>query len=243
MNINDTLNNIWSQDYINNLPEFIKERGFAFSENKVQKDILITGINPSFRQKDKIDLRSFNFQQTVINPKWDIYWSPLKDIIFDPGKNIDLRIQSSYLDIFYFKEKDQKKIKNEIIISNEGVRFLAEQLVVTQYIIEEIISPKIIIVKNRESAAYWGKFAEKGIIWMGYQFDFIQSYECGELYKITGLINSIERVSPDIKETKLMNSYILFSQHINQFTKKEKRPTAIFLSELLQKQKHSLSEK
>ncbi len=240
MNISEHLNNIWSQDYIRNLPQFIAERGYLFSENKVQKDILITGINPSFRENDKqIDFRSFDFQQTVIDKKWDNYWSPLRNIVYDPENNIDLRIQSSYLDIFYFREKEQKKIRKEILKSSEGVRFLAEQLVVSQYVIEEIISPKIIIVKNRESAAYWGKFAEKGIIWMGYQLDFIQNCACGELYKITGLNNSIERVSPDIKDTKLLNTLILFSQHINQYTKKEKRPTASFLYELLQKQKHT----
>ncbi|WCC46231.1 hypothetical protein [Tenacibaculum finnmarkense] len=235
MNTKEKLNNLWSKDFINQLPNFIKERGFVFSENNSQKDILITGINPSFRKDAELGNFGFDFQLTLKEEKYDNYWNPLKKIVFDPENSIDLRDKSAYLDIFYFREKEQNKLKKEILKNNNGIRFLVEQLKITQQTIENDIKPKLIIVKNKESAAYWGKLLEKGIIWMGYQLNFVQSYMCGDLYKISGFLESNERISSEITETNLKGSLILFTEHISQYTKKEKRPTAVLINELLKK--------
>jgi len=235
MIIREMLNSIWGQDYINRLPEFVKERGFVYSINSSQKDILITGINPSFRKDADLISSGFDFQNTLRDEKWDNYWSPIIKIVYDRDNNVDLKRRSAYLDIFYFREKEQKELKNGILKSPTGVRFLVDQLKITQYVIEEIIKPKVIVVKNKESAAYWGKLAEQGIVWMGYQLDYIQSLVCGEIYKISGLLNSKERIAPELNDTNLKGSFILFSQHINQYTKTEKRPTAVLLNKLLEK--------
>lgn len=114
-----------------------------------------------------------------------------------------------------------------------GIHFLVDQLQITQKLIEEVIKPKVIIVKNRESAAYWGKLADKGLIWMGYSFKLIESYEYGDLYKIDGLLESKERICQDIKTTNLKGTMVLFSQHINQYTKREKRPTVEAINNIL----------
>ena len=45
MNIEKGLAEIWNSEYIDTLPKFIKERGFCYSINEKQKDIL---INVSF---------------------------------------------------------------------------------------------------------------------------------------------------------------------------------------------------
>lgn len=235
MNIQENLNKLWSNDYINELPDFIKKRGFVYSENNTQRDILITGINPSFRKDAESGNFGFDFQLTLKEEKYDNYWSPLKKMVFDPLNTIDLRKKSAYLDIFYFREKEQIRLKKEILKNTRGIHFLVEQLQITQQTIENNIKPKLIIVKNKESAAYWGKLSEKGIIWMGYKFEFVQSYSCGNLYKISGLIDSNERILSEITETNIKGSLVLFTEHINQYTKKEKRPTAVFINELLQK--------
>lgn len=60
---------------------------------------------------------------------------------------------------------------------------------------------------------------------MGYDLQFIKQTNTGDLYRITGLLNSSQRIAPEIKETNIKDSLILFSQHINQFTPSEKRPT------------------
>ena len=97
----------------------------------------------------------------------------------------------------------------------------------------DVIKPKLIIIKNKESVAYFGKMANEGIIWMGYEFEFIENLFCGELYKITGLINSTERIAPELSQTNLVNTLVLFTQHINQYMPKEKRPTPIAISTIL----------
>lgn len=154
-------------------------------------------------------------------------------MVYD-STSFDLRERTAYLDIFYFRERNQKILKDEILKRNFGISFIIDQLRVTQKTIEEIIQPKVIIVKNKESAAYWGKYADKGLIWMGYQLEKIELFDCGELYRINGFIDNPERINKEFSETKLKNSLILFSQHINQYTKREKRPTAIFINGLLE---------
>lgn len=231
MNIKERLLEIWSQDYINTLPSLIKDRGFDYSENQEQKDILITGINPSFNSEEPVN-NSFNFSDIIFDrvPKTQ-YWQPLKKMIYDA--DIDLREKTAYTDMFYFREKEQNFLNKYILSNPNGIKFIVDQVNLTQHIIEDIIKPKVIIVANKESSAYWGKLTEEGIIWMGYKLEFVQNMVCGELYRITGLLESNERIGPEFSETNLKHSFILFSQHINQYTASEKRPTANSIKVLL----------
>lgn len=235
MNLNENLKTLWDKEYIQELPEFIKNRGFVFSENNSEKDILITGINPSFREEiDQIAKHpGYSLKHALDNCKKDNYWRPINKMLFNESTNLDLRNQTAYVDIFYFREMSQQKIKKELLKNPMGIHFLVDQLQITQKLIEEVIKPKVIIVKNRESAAYWGKHADKGLIWMGYSFKLIESYEYGDLYIIEGLLDSNERICQDIKTTNLKGTLVLFSQHINQYTKREKRPTVEAINNIL----------
>jgi hypothetical protein len=87
-------------------------------------------------------------------------------------------------------------------------------------------------VKNKESWAYWGKI--EGYVWMGYEFEKVRDYPCGELCKIMGLQKN-DRIAPEIEETCLKDSFVLFSRHINQFTKREERPNSELLYNILNK--------
>lgn len=231
MKIQKKLLKIWNKNYMNELPEIIKERGFNYSINYESKDILITGINPSFRKGEHNGNECFDFKIIAKDIKYDKYWTSLKKIVLD--EHIDLINNTAYLDIFYFRERDQKFLTRNILSNPAGLSFVAEQLNLTQHVIEDIIKPKVIIVKNKESATYWGKYADKGILWMGYDLDYLEYTAFGELYKIKGLVNSNDRIASEIKKTNLENSLILFTVHINQYTKKEKRPTPSFINELL----------
>lgn len=233
MNTKEKLINLWESQYINELPSFIKERGFVLSENNVQKDILITGINPSFRKDAENGYYSFDFQETLKDLKYDNYWGPIKKMLFDIDSSIDLRNKTAYLDIFYFREKEQIRLKNEILKNEFGIKFLADQLSITQTTIENIIKPKLIIVKNKESGAYWGRNFNNGIFWMGYKLEFIENSIYGDIYRIKGFEENNQRINNNIKETKLFDSLILFTEHISQYTKKEKKLTALFLNSLL----------
>ncbi len=154
-------------------------------------------------------------------------------MLHSPTEQIDLRGKSAYLDLFYFREMNQQYLQKQLLPLTEGVAFVADQLNLTQHILEKVIKPKVIFVKNRESSGYWGKLREQNIIWLGYDFEKLGSHPCGELYKIKGLIDSNQRISPEIMETNLRNTLLLFSQHITRFMQKDKKPTAQFIEQLL----------
>lgn len=228
----EELENIWSKYYINLLPESIKERGFNYSVNEESKDILITGINPSFRIDAENGNCNFDLKIIAKDEKYDRYWSSLIKIVLDKELNIDFISKTAYLDIFYFRETNQNFLKNKLLKSSEGLNFVIDQIKLTQKVIETIIKPKLIIVKNKEASAYWGKFADKGIYWMGYKLELLKTLESGELYKIIGLVDSVERVLPELKNTNLENSLIFFTQHF-QYAPKLKRPNAMIINEFL----------
>ena len=224
MNITQRLDEIWSQAYIKSLPSEL-QRGYRFCDNKERKSFLITGINPSFRKGSSIGSKPFYID--FFDNSHDNYFSPIKKMLFDEEASIDLRNDTAYADLFYFREKNQNFLQKQLLTTENGIRFIVDQLNLTQHIIEDIIQPKVIVVKNKESWAYWGKLFEQfGWVWMGYKFEFIQNIECGKLFKIIGLIDSDDRIAPEIKETNLIGSVVLFTQHMNQYTPREKRPTA-----------------
>ena len=233
MDIDKKLSEIWHKYQFSELPKTILERGYNYSINENSRDILVTGINPSYRRGEINGNCCYDFNLILQNSKYDTYWTSLKKMLFD--ENINLLNRTAYLDIFYYREKKQLILTKEILPSAVGLSFISDQLNLTQKIIENIIKPKVIIVKNKESGVYWGKLANKGIFWMGYDLEFLEKTIYGELYKIKGIIETANRICPEIINTNLENSLILFSVHINHFTPKEKRPTSIFINELLQR--------
>lgn len=223
MNVESELNKIWAKNYSKNFPQFLIERGYVFAQNTSQKDILISGINPSFRKGDVNNRFGFDFQNTLHNEKYDNYWGPIKKMLLNENSTIDLRKESAYLDILYFREQKQSLLNNVILKTEDGLKFIADQINLSQRIIEEIIKPKVIIIKNKESHAYWGKYSQEGIFWMGYDFEYVENLYCGCLYKIKGLHNTSERIGNEILKTNLEGTVVLFSTHINQYTPKTKR--------------------
>jgi hypothetical protein len=231
MNTEKRLSEIWNEDYINSLPSLVKDRGYMFADN-VQKDILITGFNPSYREGEPTGVFHGPISEIWYKEKYDNYWGPIKKMIND--ENVDLRERTDYLDIFYFREQEQRFLNDKILGSPNGIRFVVDQLNLTMHIIEEIVKPKLLIIKNKESWAYFGKlFNEKGWVWMGYQFEHIQDMACGELCRIKGLLNSEKRIAPEIQQTNLIGSFVLFTKHINQYTAVNERPTPQLFKSIL----------
>lgn len=64
-------------------------------------------------------------------------------------------------------------------------------------------------VVNKESATYWGKLANDGVIWMGY-VQFVKSLKTGDLYRVIWLLDSSQRIGPEFTETHIKDSLILF---------------------------------
>lgn len=235
MDIEQCLEEIWKSNQTTDVPKYLIERRFVYARNADQKDILITGINPSFRKGDSNGSFGFDFAQTLTSPKNDVYWTPVKRMLHDDSAGIDLRNQSAYLDIMFFRERHQTVLSKQILKTEDGVRFIAQQINLSQHIVEEVIQPKVIVVKNTGSHAYWGRYSDKGVFWMGYALDFIEHTYSGDLFRITGLHDHPERVAPEIEKSNLINTKVLFSHHITRWTPKEKRLKCTTLSEILGK--------
>lgn len=258
INIDRRIKEIWQSPYMSDLPNWVKERGYIYADPVPQRDILITGINPSFREGDEEQLanshgpsknnfdpekwRNDKLKRGKKGIRWDTYWGPMYKMLSDD--KINLLDRFDYLDIFHFREQDQSKLSKEILMSGKednegGKRFIADELNLTQHIIEDIIQPRLIVVKNKESWAYWGKLNDEGLIWMGYEFEKIKDYIPGELelHRITGLIDSDKRIAQEFnsENTCLKGCYVLFAKHINQYVSNEKRPTAEMLNNILNK--------
>lgn len=231
MDTGKLLAEIWGKPYMEVLPDFVKKRGYAYAST-TQNDILIAGFNPSFRAEDRPGAMQYDVKRVLYDTRHDNYWSPIRRMLSDA--NIDLRDKTGYLDIFYFREQKQTALKREILSTPEGVRFVADQLNVTQHILEEVARPKLLVVKNKEAAAYFGILHEQhGWVWMGYEVRPVDALNCGKLYRITGLIDSECRIAPEIRTSNLVNTLVLLVPHINQYVARDKRPTPKLLNDLL----------
>ena len=101
MDIGKRLAEIWNEEYIASLPNEIISRGYTYADN-VQSEILVTGINPSFRNNEDSGIIHGPIKEIWYGQQYDNYWSPVKKMLFD--EDIDLRDKSDYLDIFYIKD-------------------------------------------------------------------------------------------------------------------------------------------
>ncbi len=85
MDIKKRLDEIWGADYLNALsPEAktVLERGYVFYNNEERKDLLITGINPSFREEESKGRLGFNTTKLLEREaKHDVYWSPIRKML------------------------------------------------------------------------------------------------------------------------------------------------------------------
>ena len=205
-------------------------RGFCYSEVS-RRDILVMGINPSFRQQENETVKnckclSFKYDNVKSN---DRYFRQIRNFV----GNLDNK--TDYLDVFNYRETVQKKVFT-FLNDKTGVKFLAENLLITQLQIEQVVKPKLIIVKNKDAWMFWGRYAAENqyenCIWMGYILQKVKDTDCGEVYQIKGLIDNRQRVGYDcLKETQLIGTLILFTKHY-QYCKAAERPTAAIIQEL-----------
>lgn len=210
----------------------ILNRGMVWAENNCQgTEILVTGINPSFRIGCSSESFGFEYQEV----QHDRYFSDIKKKLL--GDNLNNK--AGYLDLFAVRETVQNRM-SKFIKNPVGLSFVAEHLAITQKEIERL-HPQLIIVKNKGSWMFWGLDAKQTAdkwtnVWMGYTFDQIPGYEdvAGRPWKvrqITGFLDTSDRVGKDIKETCLIGTVVLFTCHL-QYLKNENRPTIEMVRQL-----------
>lgn len=177
----------------------IMGRGFAACYIEKQKDILLLGFNPQvgITESDRIYLFPFRFQG---------YWGDINKMIKSPG--LDLKSNTQYLDLFAFRESDQEVAIKEVIQNPALFPYVVEQVSLTQEFIETIVIPRVIVVKDKASWAFFGKLPQ--FTWMGYSFEHFKDTPCGEVCKITGFTTKKDRINKQIEHTSLEGTRVLF---------------------------------
>lgn len=224
INVERKLNEIWASyhdnctDPKNIIP--VLDRGFVYSK-KMEGEILITGINPSWNEKQK-EPRIFGFDFPPPDEKKHGYYTKLLNVV----KRACPKTPLCYTDLFYFRENNQRFINKFLKDNPHGVIFLTKQLELTQLRIEGAKS-KLILVFNQGTHDFWGKNAKQNEtnnsysnVWMGYEFDRkITVGQGGELCRITGMVNSTDPVSKSIINTNLTGTFVYFSKYLGRINR------------------------
>ena len=144
----------------------IIERGFVCSQIKKGK-VLFVGINPSYPIGSKVESFQYDIDNAVT--EYPRHYSKFPELI----KDTEFSESWSYIDLFQFRETDQKKVAG---FAKNDPQFLVSQLRLTHKIICEI-KPKLIIVCNSGASDFFGINKWKNTkgwlnVWLGYDFEF-----------------------------------------------------------------------
>lgn len=175
----------------------IMKRGYNICRNTTQKDILIVGYNPSFNKSESIGNQ----------PPYELPDNPLlNQLLVSP--TTDLRSKAAYIDLFSFRESDHAKANQQVVLNPQMFSYVVEQVCLTQNMIEELIRPKLIIVLNQDSWAYFGKLPE--FTWMGYRFlSYPKTINC-EIWRIVDYSKKPDRINIEREQTNIKNSLAIF---------------------------------
>lgn len=142
---------------------------------KDDKVVLLTGINPSYKENDKPESYSFCFSSAKDEGKSRYWYKKHKQFGATKESNGDLLTDHiAYLDLFPFRETKQPLFEK---VFQEFNDFRYDILSVTQKVIHEL-TPKLIIHANKSSLYYWGLNFDnlqddKTNPWLGYHFEII----------------------------------------------------------------------
>ena len=215
--LNDKISQIFEEAKLNikdpNLKSIV-DRNFVSSIIDMKADVLICGINPSFRAIET-NLNSYSFDFNHLEN--DRYFGKFHDLV----KVHKDKLAFTYTDMFYQRHTEQKEIAG-FYSEKEGIEFLCRQLIVTQEMVEQL-KPKLILVFNKQAANFWGlNYQDRenimGNVWLGYEFE---NTEIENLYRITGLLESKERLNSGLKATNLIGTLVYFSKFISYRTDKK----------------------
>lgn len=176
-----------------------------------QSDILFFGINPSYNG-EKANKIAYPIEGAV--NAYRRYFGPFADLVAEAGSEITW----TYMDLFYYRQTKQIGLES-LLKKNDGLRFLCDQLILTQQILEWA-QPKVIAVCNARAADFFGvnSTGPEDNVWMGYDFKFDQKIG---LHRISGLLDG--RVNPDLKTTTLIGTPVCFTPtltYMGQLSKK-----------------------
>ena len=177
----------------------IMGRGFSACDIEKQKDFLVLGFNP---QAGISESNSVYF----VPISFSGYWGVINKMI--SSRDLDLRQNAQYLDLFAFRESNQEAAIRDVIQNPALFPYVVEQVCLSQELIETIVMPKVIVIKDKTSWAFFGKLPQ--FTWMGYTFDHFMDSPYGEVCTITGFTNKKDRINKCIVQTALEGTRVLF---------------------------------
>ena len=181
-------NKIWN-DYSNANFAEILERGFVFQYDKdeINHDLLFIGINPAYKLGDPSVKESYS--KYIDFPYFKAFNSIISRLDVDYNRDVTW----THIDLFVFRETNQKYIETNLLKSNEGISFLVKQLELAKKRIE-FLNPKIIIVSNALARLFFGKdfnkYGNNENKWMGYEFIFDTKIGTDKIISISSLDNT-----------------------------------------------------
>ena len=180
----------------------IMKRGYKICQNITQKDILIVGYNPKYNTDNSIDnLSIYPLPEDAI----------INQLLVSPQKN--LRYKTAYIDLFSFQESDHQIANQQIVLNPQLFGYVVEQICLTQNMIEEIIKPKLIIILNQDSWAYFGKLPQ--FTWMGYHYQSLGQIQNHEVCRISDYTDNNDRINREREHTNLKGTCVLFLSENN----------------------------
>ncbi|MCG8203234.1 hypothetical protein G1L01_11450 [Tenacibaculum finnmarkense] len=188
----------------------IIERGFVCSKIKKEK-VLFVGINPSFTSDAKVESYQYDIDNAV--KEYPRHYAKFTKLI----ENTDYQNNWTYVDLFQFRETNQKRIVDLIKFDPQ---FLVSQLRLTHKIICEI-NPEFIIVCNSGASDFfginkWKKSNGWQNVWFGYDFEFDENLGID-------IIKSKNKESILTSENQLLGTPVLFTSTLTYMSRFDKR--------------------
>lgn len=183
----------------------ILERGFQICETRGHKDILIMKLCSNDATGNGYSGQAVYQFPTIIDFSSD--WKVEMDMLV--GQGFNLLSASTSLNLFSCKEYINPLV-NDIIRNPRTFNYVVDQVRVTQNFIEDIITPKVIVVLNKEVEAFFGHV--KKLTWMGYTFRPVGDINGLEVLEITGFSDARDRLAQDTRrQTNLIGTKIIFT--------------------------------
>jgi len=183
----------------------ILERGFQVCETRGHKDILVMSLCNFDATGHSHGGQSVYQFPTMIDFGSD--WKVEMDMLV--GQGFNLLSASTSLNMFSCMECVNTLV-NDIIRNPRTFNYVVDQVTLTQNIIEDIITPKVIIVLNKEIEAFFGHI--KKLTWMGYTYQSVGNINGLEVCEITGLSNANDRLAQDTRhQTNLVGTKVIFA--------------------------------
>ena len=151
--IDRRIKEIWNKPYMKELPSWVSRRRYLYAD-PIKADLLITGINPSFRPNDNEnrpdECRHGSAKDNFFLAKYDNYWGPLskmidEELLTDPFFERFSVIQYVFADGNHLQEHDPAKLFGMKWISECTVEDNLQRMFVAQGFSQDTMIERVML--------------------------------------------------------------------------------------------------